>query len=167
MAARLPIKGTILRVINLEWIERPISSPPQFYHDESLHSDSDGFVQRNVQQSTRGGNDPDNEELRALGYVPSFRREFTNLATISYAFSILGVLQHCHHSQYPLASRRPCICYLVLVLRGSELPRTSRRYCRDRQRISNLWNPLRSLCSVVPQTVPCKGPLLLSLIENR
>ena len=33
----------------------------------------------------------DDEELRALGYAPSFRREFSNLATISFAFSILGV----------------------------------------------------------------------------
>ncbi|KAH7925903.1 APC amino acid permease [Leucogyrophana mollusca] len=33
----------------------------------------------------------DNKELEALGYVPSFRREFSNLATISFAFSIMGV----------------------------------------------------------------------------
>ncbi|KAH7884964.1 APC amino acid permease [Phlebopus sp. FC_14] len=33
----------------------------------------------------------DNKELQALGYAPSFRREFSNLATISFAFSILGV----------------------------------------------------------------------------
>ena len=57
----------------------------------SLHNDSDGYLQRNTTQSTRGGDDQDNEELRALGYVPSFRREFTNLPTISFAFSIMGV----------------------------------------------------------------------------
>lgn len=33
----------------------------------------------------------DDEELKALGYEPSFKREFTNLATISFAFSIMGV----------------------------------------------------------------------------
>jgi hypothetical protein len=33
----------------------------------------------------------DDEELKALGYVPSFKREFTNLATISFAFSIMGL----------------------------------------------------------------------------
>ena len=57
----------------------------------SLHNDSDGYHQRNTIQSTHGSDDQDNEELRALGYVPSFRREFTNLATISFAFSIMGV----------------------------------------------------------------------------
>jgi hypothetical protein len=31
----------------------------------------------------------DDKELEELGYVPSFKREFTNLATISFAFSIL------------------------------------------------------------------------------
>ncbi|KIL65806.1 hypothetical protein M378DRAFT_161822 [Amanita muscaria Koide BX008] len=33
----------------------------------------------------------DDKELAALGYKPSFRREFTNLSTISFAFSIMGV----------------------------------------------------------------------------
>lgn len=35
--------------------------------------------------------DDDDRELVALGYKPSFRREFSNLATISFAFSIMGV----------------------------------------------------------------------------
>lgn len=35
--------------------------------------------------------DLDDEELIAQGYVPSFKREFSNLATISFAFSIMGV----------------------------------------------------------------------------
>ncbi|PPQ77882.1 hypothetical protein CVT25_015369 [Psilocybe cyanescens] len=33
----------------------------------------------------------DDKELVALGYKPSFKREFTNLATISFAFSIMGL----------------------------------------------------------------------------
>ncbi|TRM60043.1 amino acid/polyamine transporter I [Schizophyllum amplum] len=33
----------------------------------------------------------DDQELIDLGYVPSFKREFTNLATISFAFSIMGL----------------------------------------------------------------------------
>jgi amino acid transporter len=37
------------------------------------------------------GLEDDDEELIALGYKPSFRREFTNLSTISFAFSIMGV----------------------------------------------------------------------------
>ncbi|KAF7373507.1 APC amino acid permease [Mycena sanguinolenta] len=35
--------------------------------------------------------DDDDKELIALGYVPSFKREFSNLATISFAFSIMGL----------------------------------------------------------------------------
>ncbi|KAF8714416.1 hypothetical protein AX14_012712, partial [Amanita brunnescens Koide BX004] len=35
--------------------------------------------------------DEDDHELIALGYKPSFRREFTSLSTISFAFSVLGV----------------------------------------------------------------------------
>ncbi|KAG7447357.1 APC amino acid permease [Guyanagaster necrorhizus] len=35
--------------------------------------------------------DDDDRELVALGYVPSFKREFSNLATISFAFSIMGL----------------------------------------------------------------------------
>ncbi|KAI5119557.1 hypothetical protein M0805_005621 [Coniferiporia weirii] len=35
--------------------------------------------------------DDDDRELEALGYVPSFKREFSNLATISFAFSIMGL----------------------------------------------------------------------------
>ncbi|KZO89851.1 APC amino acid permease [Calocera viscosa TUFC12733] len=33
----------------------------------------------------------DDRELEALGHVPSFKREFSNLATISFAFSIMGL----------------------------------------------------------------------------
>lgn len=35
--------------------------------------------------------DDDDHRLEALGYKPSFRREFSNLATISFAFSIMGL----------------------------------------------------------------------------
>ncbi|KAJ7584947.1 APC amino acid permease [Mycena floridula] len=35
--------------------------------------------------------DDDDKELVALGYQPSFKREFSNLATISFAFSIMGL----------------------------------------------------------------------------
>ncbi|CAE6472143.1 unnamed protein product [Rhizoctonia solani] len=33
----------------------------------------------------------DDAELIAMGYKPSFKREFTNIATISFAFSIMGM----------------------------------------------------------------------------
>ncbi|KAI0270633.1 APC amino acid permease [Gloeopeniophorella convolvens] len=35
--------------------------------------------------------DEDDKQLHSLGYVPSFKREFSNLATISFAFSIMGL----------------------------------------------------------------------------
>jgi amino acid transporter len=35
--------------------------------------------------------DDDDKRLEALGYQPSFKREFSNLATISFAFSIMGL----------------------------------------------------------------------------
>ncbi|KIM66702.1 hypothetical protein SCLCIDRAFT_109926 [Scleroderma citrinum Foug A] len=35
--------------------------------------------------------DEDDHNLEILGYKPSFRREFSNLATISFAFSIMGL----------------------------------------------------------------------------
>ncbi|TCD67114.1 hypothetical protein EIP91_000454 [Steccherinum ochraceum] len=35
--------------------------------------------------------DDDDKILQEIGYVPSFRREFSNLATISFAFSIMGL----------------------------------------------------------------------------
>ncbi|KAF8331863.1 APC amino acid permease [Cantharellus anzutake] len=40
---------------------------------------------------TNRANLDDDDALRAVGYVPSFKREFTNLDTISFAFSIMGV----------------------------------------------------------------------------
>ena len=49
------------------------------------------LYKQNTEQVTRREDDEDDKELRALGYVPSFRREFSNLATISFAFSIMGV----------------------------------------------------------------------------
>ncbi|KAI0255535.1 APC amino acid permease [Lactifluus subvellereus] len=38
-----------------------------------------------------GFKDEDDKKLESLGYVPSFKREFSNLATISFAFSIMGL----------------------------------------------------------------------------
>ncbi|GBE86966.1 APC amino acid permease [Sparassis latifolia] len=40
---------------------------------------------------TSTGATDDDERLLEIGYVPSFRREFSNLATISFAFSIMGL----------------------------------------------------------------------------
>ncbi|GJJ09317.1 hypothetical protein Clacol_003539 [Clathrus columnatus] len=41
--------------------------------------------------STTGYVDEDDIQLAAQGYTPSFKREFSNLATISFAFSIMGL----------------------------------------------------------------------------
>lgn len=53
-------------------------------HDERHH-------EHGTQQMSTNDDEQDDAGLRALGYVPSFRREFSNLATISFAFSIMGV----------------------------------------------------------------------------
>ncbi|KAH9837778.1 APC amino acid permease [Rhodofomes roseus] len=42
-------------------------------------------------RSRNGSTDDDDRLLEEFGYVPSFRREFSNLATISFAFSIMGL----------------------------------------------------------------------------
>jgi len=44
-----------------------------------------------IMASLHSSVDDDDKELLALGYVPSFKREFSNLATISFAFSIMGL----------------------------------------------------------------------------
>ncbi|KAG2005898.1 amino acid permease, variant 2 [Coprinopsis cinerea AmutBmut pab1-1] len=46
---------------------------------------------KHVSTSTLETMDDDDKELLAMGYKPSFKREFTNLATISFAFSIMGL----------------------------------------------------------------------------
>lgn len=48
---------------------------------------------KNISETTSVSSttDEDDRELVAMGYKPSFKREFTNLATISFAFSIMGL----------------------------------------------------------------------------
>ncbi|KAF8622286.1 hypothetical protein AX15_007151 [Amanita polypyramis BW_CC] len=41
--------------------------------------------------SVDSASDDEDKDLVALGYKPSFKREFTNISTISFAFSIMGV----------------------------------------------------------------------------
>ncbi|KAF8824483.1 hypothetical protein HHX47_DHR8000366 [Lentinula edodes] len=48
----------------------------------------------------------DDRELVALGYVPSFKREFSNLATISFAFSIM----YRNDPQYSASNGRTVLC---------------------------------------------------------
>ncbi|KAH9920860.1 APC amino acid permease [Epithele typhae] len=45
---------------------------------------------RSVVSGSDGSTDDDNKLLE-IGYVPSFKREFSNIATISFAFSIMGL----------------------------------------------------------------------------
>jgi hypothetical protein len=42
--------------------------------------------------------DDDDEKLESLGYVPSFKREFSNLATVcdSYLSSFLNLIDNIH-----------------------------------------------------------------------
>ncbi|KAH8922939.1 amino acid transporter [Atractiella rhizophila] len=50
-------------------------------------SDSSSQVVREV----KGAHDSDDEQLAKLGYKAEFAREFSNLSTISFAFSIMGL----------------------------------------------------------------------------
>ncbi|KAF7759611.1 hypothetical protein Agabi119p4_11306 [Agaricus bisporus var. burnettii] len=53
---------------------------------------SESFEHKEVETpSPNERSNDDDKELLALGYKPSFKREFTNLATISFAFSIMGL----------------------------------------------------------------------------
>lgn len=53
--------------------------------------DEKKIEQEGTQVAVLEPTDADDQELVALGYKPSFKREFTNLATISFAFSIMGL----------------------------------------------------------------------------
>ncbi|CCM04107.1 uncharacterized protein FIBRA_06267 [Fibroporia radiculosa] len=46
---------------------------------------------RSISDSRIGETDDDVQLFEEFGYVPSFKREFSNLATISFAFSIMGL----------------------------------------------------------------------------
>ncbi|KAI0078389.1 APC amino acid permease [Panus rudis PR-1116 ss-1] len=50
-------------------------------------------LEKSKTQSIRSSTsiDDDDKVLEQIGYVPSFKREFSNLATISFAFSIMGL----------------------------------------------------------------------------
>ncbi|ORY82902.1 amino acid permease [Leucosporidium creatinivorum] len=50
-----------------------------------------GNVARAEVQSITGSDDGDEADLARMGYKQEFAREFTNLSTISFAFSIMGV----------------------------------------------------------------------------
>jgi hypothetical protein len=84
--------------------------------------------QPNTERVTRGDGERDDEGLRALGSVPSFRWEFSNIATISFAFSIVGVGSSAANPfNTPLLLGGPAsVKYMVLVPKGSELHRVSK-----------------------------------------
>jgi len=70
------------------------------HHGSSkVHQSSESFFLRgqllHLGEATMSSTtDDDDHRLVALGYKPSFRREFSNLATISFAFSIMVCSVH-------------------------------------------------------------------------
>ena len=109
----------------------------------------------------------DDEELLALGYVPSFRRGVSNFSTISFAFGNIGVCSSIASTfNTPLTLGGPTSvtrCWFLGIINT----RVSEQHFRGRQRISNLWRAVWSICSLVSTKISCRGPLLLSLIiEN-
>ncbi|KAL7278701.1 hypothetical protein ACG7TL_007703 [Trametes sanguinea] len=63
-----------------------MSSPPR----PPLSEKKDAQVDTRSFGSCSNGSNDDNKLLE-IGYVPSFKREFSNIATISFAFSIMGL----------------------------------------------------------------------------
>ncbi|KAH8112046.1 APC amino acid permease [Phellopilus nigrolimitatus] len=59
--------------------------------DRSMASKDLSMAELEVTSISEVSVSDDDKELEALGYVPSFKREFSNLATISFAFSIMGL----------------------------------------------------------------------------
>ncbi|OSX57878.1 hypothetical protein POSPLADRAFT_1155215 [Postia placenta MAD-698-R-SB12] len=60
--------------------------------DAKTHSGSpEANVESHSVSSARSSTLDDDRLLEEIGYVPSFKREFSNLATISFAFSIMGL----------------------------------------------------------------------------
>ncbi|QRV84276.1 amino acid permease [Ceratobasidium sp. AG-Ba] len=82
----------------------------------------------------------DDAELLAMGYVPSFKREFTNVATISFAFSIMGlqnVFVYCNDFQHPAHTRGTSIGRVVLDSGSIHVFHPGRQYRGDCLRIPN------------------------------
>ncbi|KAL0059692.1 hypothetical protein AAF712_013555 [Marasmius tenuissimus] len=48
--------------------------------------------ERSIQRRDVGEGIPDNDLLASLGYKSEFKREFSLLETIAFAFSIMGVI---------------------------------------------------------------------------
>lgn len=84
---------------------------------------SDRYHQRNTGRITRGDDEQDDEGLRVLGSDPSFRLEFSNLATISFDSSIVGVCPSAANIfNTPLLLGGPAsVKYMVLAPRDNEL----------------------------------------------
>ncbi|KAH9943790.1 APC amino acid permease [Amylocystis lapponica] len=60
-------------------------------HDEKTEPADAHVDARSVLTSRTSTLADDDKRLEEIGYVPSFKREFSNLATISFAFSIMGL----------------------------------------------------------------------------
>ena len=65
--------------------------------------------------------DDDNKKLKSLGYVPSFKREFSNLATVrgSYLSSFLYFMDNPHMQisfAFSIMACLPFACEILLIL---------------------------------------------------
>ncbi|KIP02545.1 hypothetical protein PHLGIDRAFT_122382 [Phlebiopsis gigantea 11061_1 CR5-6] len=66
-------------------------------------------------RATSSTNQDDDILLQEMGYVPSFKREFTSLSTISFAFSIMGLCSSIATTFSPAAVRRARLRDMVLA----------------------------------------------------
>ncbi|KAJ8074764.1 polyamine transporter tpo5 [Marasmius tenuissimus] len=91
----------------------------------------DGYPTETNSMST--GLDDDDKELVALGYVPSFKREFSNLATVGRVCTTGLVLEYIDYLQYSVNPRRTGICGLVLDPRCLAYPTCGGLYTASAQ----------------------------------
>ncbi|PAV15890.1 APC amino acid permease [Pyrrhoderma noxium] len=72
---------------DVKFVEDDMMGPGMMDEGDLTYKNNGGGMTSEVMSAA----DSDDKELEALGYVPSFKREFSNLATISFAFSIMGL----------------------------------------------------------------------------
>jgi hypothetical protein len=93
--------------------------------------------------------DEDDRELLALGYKPSFKREFTNLATVCFSCFIEALVVADHHLLVPRSASPSVSWYGPLFRFRRRVPRTDDS-CRDYAPVSRRLSTLLSSPVALP-----------------
>ncbi|KAG6812009.1 hypothetical protein H0H92_004738 [Tricholoma furcatifolium] len=110
----------------------------------------------------------DDKELVALGYKPSFKREFSNLAT-GLCSSIATTFNTPLLLGGPASVGRVPFIYVTILLNGAGdmvldlggniMLHSWIKYCGNRERVSYMWWPIHSIRSTYTKKIPCKGQI--------